>query len=598
MSGTDPEDAPVESAERNSATRSHRIRPRNLVFAVDERPPARQLLLLGLQYAILDAIYLVLVAIILRHAHASQAASINAMGIACIAIAVGIALQALPRGPVGSGYLAPPVFSATYLGPSVLAAELGGFPLVCGMTLFAGLVEVLVGLALERLRIVITPVLSGLTVFVVGLQLGIVGIGETLDVVHEHLPNYPLHLAVAFGTLAIAVGLSIWGRGTVRMTGTMLGLVAGMAGAVAIGLISPDRLASFGQAHWLALPRPIGGVTFNLTLMPAFAAAGIAAAMRTAGVVTTCQRLNDSGWRRPDMGNIRKGVLADGLATLISGALGAPGMSTAPSLVGVSSSTGATSRVIGFAAAGILFLVAFSPKIASLLLLVPHEVAGALLVFTSSFMIAGGMEIMLSRHSDTRTVYVIGISTLLALSHAIFPAYYQGLPKALHSLSGSALALGLIAAILLTLLFRIGAGKRATIPWRTWDRQLPDAAVAALRGHAEGWKIPADVLETATGNVTDLLRYLARVHEYALAGTIGARFDGQEFSLDILYAGERLAPLPSAHEPSAPAGMDVLDNEESAAVLGLKNFLRGMSADHKQLRLRRNRVRVRLRYDT
>ena len=45
------------------------VRPRNLIFAVNERPPARQLLLLGVQYAILDAIYLVLVAIILRHAH-------------------------------------------------------------------------------------------------------------------------------------------------------------------------------------------------------------------------------------------------------------------------------------------------------------------------------------------------------------------------------------------------------------------------------------------------------------------------------------------------------------------------------------------------
>lgn len=141
------------------------------------------------------------------------------MGIACVAIAIGIAQQALPVGPVGSGYLAPPVFSATYLGPSVLAAALGGLPLVYGMTLFAGLIEVLVGLALQRLRMVITPVLSGLTVFVFGLQLGIVGIGETLGVVHEHLPAYPLHLVVAVGTLALAVSLSVWGSGLWRCSG-------------------------------------------------------------------------------------------------------------------------------------------------------------------------------------------------------------------------------------------------------------------------------------------------------------------------------------------------------------------------------------------
>ncbi len=573
-----------------------RTRPGNLLFAVDERPPAQQLLLLGFQYAILDAIYLVLVAIIMRHAHADAAVRVNAMGIACAAVAIGIALQALPIGPVGSGYLAPPVFSATYLGPSVLAAELGGIRLVCGMTLFAGLVEVLVGLALLRLRIVITPVLSGLTVFVVGLQLGIVGIGETLDVVHEHLPDYPLHLAVAVGTLAIAIALSIWGRGLWRMLGTMIGLAAGMLGASAIGLVTTHRIDVVGAAHWLALPHPIGGLGVRLSLVPAFAAAAIAAAMRTAGVVTTCQRLNDSGWRRPDMGNIRKGVLADGLASLISGALGAPGMSTAPSLVGVSSSTGVTSRAVSFAAAAILFLVAFSPKLASLVLLVPHEVAGAVLVFTSSFMIAGGMDLMLARKSDTRTVYVIGISTLLALSHVIFPTYYQDLPEIMHSLAGSSLALGLIAAILLTLLFRIGAGKRATISWRTGEAGALEAVLAAFRSKIEAWKVPAEMKETAIGNVGDLLRYLARVHAHALAGTLGARYDGQELGLDILYPGEQLAPLPGVQWLFEPSQSDVLDNEEAAALVGLRNFLRGLMADHKQIRLRRNLVRVKLRY--
>ncbi|HTW26607.1 MAG TPA: solute carrier family 23 protein [Acetobacteraceae bacterium] len=574
---------------------SVRARPASLVFGVDDLPPARMLLLLGVQYAILDAIYLVLVAIILRHAHASGAARVNAMGIACVAVAIGIALQALPRGPVGSGYLAPPVFSATYLGPSVLAAQLGGIPLVCGMTLFAGVVEVAAGLVLDRLRIIVTPVLSGLTVFVVGLQLGMVGIGETLDVEHEHLAGYPLHLAVAFGTLAIAVALSIWGRGTVRMMGTMIGLAAGMAGAVPVGLLSPERVAEFGRAGWVALPHPIGGVGFSLALAPAFAAAAIAAAMRTAGVVTTCQRLNDADWRRPDMANIRKGVLADGLGTLIAGALGAPGMSTAPSLVGISSITGATSRAIGFAAAAVLFLVAFSPKIASLLLLVPHEVAGALLVFTSSFMITGGMEIMLSRRGDTRTVYVIGVATLLALSHQIYPSYYQDLPRALHSLAGSSLALGLTAAILLSLVFRIGAGQRAKLPFRTGVPSSIEAAVAELGSKTEAWKIPGDLRQTMLGNVAEVLRYIEQAHAHAVGGTLGARFDGEELRVAVAYAGERIAAPPTPVGARGPDGPDVLDNEEAAAVIGLRNFLRGLAADRAVVRRRRGVVRVQLR---
>jgi len=62
------------------------------------------------------------------------------------------------------------------LSPSVMAARIGGMPLVFGMTLFAGVVEAAVGIALWQLRFVITLVLSGLTVFVVGLELGVVGL--------------------------------------------------------------------------------------------------------------------------------------------------------------------------------------------------------------------------------------------------------------------------------------------------------------------------------------------------------------------------------------------------------------------------------------
>src|SRR4051812_15719508 len=105
-----------------AATAKPSVRPPGLLYAVDEWPPPARLALLGLQYGVLNAIYLVLVAIIIRSAKLPAAESVGLMGIACVALAIGTTLQALPRGPVGSGFLAPPVFSATYLAPSVLAA--------------------------------------------------------------------------------------------------------------------------------------------------------------------------------------------------------------------------------------------------------------------------------------------------------------------------------------------------------------------------------------------------------------------------------------------------------------------------------------------
>lgn len=206
----------------------------------------------------------------------------------------------------------------------------------------------------------------------------------------------------------------------------------------------------------------------------------MAAGLRAVGVITTCQRINSAAWQRPDMGNIRKGVLADGLANVVGGMIGAPGMSVAPSLVGISSATGATKRAIAFASATTLLAIGCAPKIAGSFLAVPSEVAGALLVFTSCFMITGGMVIMLSRPADTKATYIIGISTLLALSENLYPAYFHHLPSAVRTIAASPLALGLTAAVLLTLLFRLGVRHVVAIEWRGENDSIA-TALAFLR---------------------------------------------------------------------------------------------------------------------
>lgn len=88
-----------------STTAQQSERPPDLIYAVNEWPPPARLAMLGFQYAVMDAMYLVLVVIIVRHAHVSRAVGVNLMGVACIGLAIGAVLQSLPRGPVGSGLL-------------------------------------------------------------------------------------------------------------------------------------------------------------------------------------------------------------------------------------------------------------------------------------------------------------------------------------------------------------------------------------------------------------------------------------------------------------------------------------------------------------
>ena len=118
-------------------------RPEDLIYAVDECPPWPKLMLLGLQQAILASVYLVLLVIVARAAGVPNATALAIVSLGMIALAISTVLQAIWKGPVGSGYLAVPVFSAIYLVPALLAAKTGGLPAVFGMTMFAGLVEVI-----------------------------------------------------------------------------------------------------------------------------------------------------------------------------------------------------------------------------------------------------------------------------------------------------------------------------------------------------------------------------------------------------------------------------------------------------------------------
>src|SRR5262245_32889903 len=96
----------------------------------------------ALQHIGLMAGYLLVPVMVARAGGVAGDTTLDILGFSLLALGVGAILQALPRGPVGSGYLCPPTFVSGYLAVSLLAVRVGGLPLLFGMTVFAGLVEV------------------------------------------------------------------------------------------------------------------------------------------------------------------------------------------------------------------------------------------------------------------------------------------------------------------------------------------------------------------------------------------------------------------------------------------------------------------------
>ena len=139
-------------------------KPPNIVYGVDETPPLGVTALSGVQHVGLMSINLVYPVLAAHAAGPSAEVAAAMVSMTLIALAIGTILQAIPLGPVGSGYLCQPVSSIIYFVPSLVAAKHGGLPAVFGMTIAAGLFEVALAPALRRLRALFPPEIAGLVI--------------------------------------------------------------------------------------------------------------------------------------------------------------------------------------------------------------------------------------------------------------------------------------------------------------------------------------------------------------------------------------------------------------------------------------------------
>src|SRR5215471_521300 len=308
-------------------------RPKDLTYALDERPPAFELLALGFQHASAICPYLVMVALVAAASKLPHDAARNALALSMVAVAFLTILQSLRFGWLGSGYLCPPVVSAIYLPASISAASTFGFPVVCGMVIFAGACESLVAWFAYRLRKLFPAVVSGVVIIAVGIELGKIGLGVLLERGAVQETKTEASFATALGVLVTMTALAVWAKGLPKLLCVLIGILLGYVLAAWLGLFPKEFASQLSESPLFALPNPgFLSYGFELSFVVPFAIAGLASGLRAVGVLTTCQQMNDAAWRRPDMRNIQAGVMADGLGCAVGGALGTPGMSASPSL--------------------------------------------------------------------------------------------------------------------------------------------------------------------------------------------------------------------------------------------------------------------------
>jgi xanthine permease XanP len=546
-------------------------RPKELIYALDEKPPPVQLLALGFQHVAVICPYLVMVALVAGAARLPDEQARNVMGLAMIAVAFLTVLQSLRLGRIGSGYLCPPVISATYLPSSMMAASHFGFPVVCGMVIFAGACETIIGQLVNKLHKLFPAVVSGVVIMAVGVELGKIGLGVLFDDATAHDPRSSMMFATAICVLVTMTALGVWARGLPRLLCALAGILIGYGISAFFGLFPADFTAKLAESPIFAVPDPrFLSFGFEASLMIPFAIAGLASGLRVVGVLTTCQQMNDAAWRRPDMKNIEAGVVADGIGCAIGGVVGAPGMSASPSLVGIEKTTGATSRIIAWSIAGWLVLLACFPKFSSLIVGMPRPVMAAALFFNGSLMFVAGIQIVASRPITLRASLIVGFSMLSALSVMIFPEFYKSLPVWMHQFTDSQITVAVITSVILNAIFLLGN-------WQYGQLRVGEhgSAVTAksfddfFLKQASEWKLPAEDVKRVRSVVDEAIEQVSANAQ----GPVEIRVGSDSF--DVKVALKYVGNLPSL--PDARPKREMV--EEQSFVNGLTGYLSGLHAD-------------------
>ena len=564
-------------------------KPLNIVYGVEDVPPFGVTLFSGVQHVVVIAIWLLFPLLVAREAGLSPERTLDVLGVSMLIMGLGPLLQAMTRGPVGSGYLCPTAFTALYIAPSLLAARTGGMPLVFGMTVFGGVLEATLSRVLRPLRPFFPPEIAGFVVVLVGVTLGSLGTRYALGVGTSSGLN-PLDLTVTAVSLGVMIICNVWMKGLMRVFCALIGTIVGYMAAALTGILTVADLAPVQAAPLIHVPR-LGseGWSFDLGLAVPFGVAALAACLRAMGDITTCQKINDAEWTRPGMRSISGGVLADGLVTATAGLCGTIGVNTLTGSVGLASATGVTSRRIAYVIGGMFVILAFLPKAAALFAIMPRPVLGATLWFSACFVFVNGLQIVTARMFDVRRTFVIGLGFTIGLAVDLYPSLYGTLPHAVQPFASSSLVLGTVSALVLNALFRVGVRRTQTM---LIDPARRDPAVISDFMEVQGaaWGARRDVIDRATFNLSQSIETIVDSCEPDGPLEVEASFDEFNLDLRVSYAGPPLE-LPERR----PSNEEIMASEEGQRKLA--GFMLRRYADRVQSRYRAGRSTILFHFD-
>ncbi|WP_414158973.1 uracil-xanthine permease family protein [Pseudomonas sp. BNK-45] len=439
-------------------------RPTELIYGLNDRPRPPAALLAALQHVLASFVGIITPPLVIGSALGLSTHLPYLISMALMVSGVGTFIQARRPWGIGAGMICLQGTSFAFLGAVLAAGFLvkhrGGSPedilaMIFGVCFFGALVQIVLSRFIGQLRRVITPLVTGIVITLIGISLikvGITDLGGGFNAPDFGAPgNLGLGLLVLLTIIVLNRSDTPW----IRLSAIIIGLALGSLVAWFSGKLVPQPLPDLPL---ISLPQPFKyGFSFDWSAFVPVALIYLISTLETVGDLTANCMLARQPISGPSyIGRLKGGVLGDGVSCLIAATFSAFPNTTFAQNNGVIQLTGVASRFVGLYIGLILFCLGLFPLIGALLQQIPKPVLGGATLVMFGSVAAAGVRILAQAPLDRRSMLIIATSFGVGLGIAAQPNLLHLLPQVVQTLFDSAITSGGLTALLMCLLLPEG----------------------------------------------------------------------------------------------------------------------------------------------
>ena len=317
---------------------------------------------------------------------------------------------------------------------------------ILGAQLIGGFVAIIVGLAIQKIRVLFPPIITGTVVFTIGLSLYPTAVnymaGGTSNPDYGSWKNW----LAAFFTLAVVIGLNHFAKGFLKLASILVGIIAGYIFASCLGLVDFSGIKSAG---YFQLPQPLH---FGLSFDPsACIAIGVLFAINSIQAIGDLSATTvGSMEREPKDKELQGGIVMYGVTNILCSLIGGLPTATYSQNVGIVTTTKVINRCVLGLAAVIMLVAGFVPKFSALLTTIPQCVLGGATISVFASIAMTGIKLIMLQEMNYRNTAIVGLSVALGMGVTQAPASLASFPSWVTTIFGSSpVVLATLTAIIL-----------------------------------------------------------------------------------------------------------------------------------------------------